>query len=236
MLQKLKDLMANSILLQGMTILLIGVAIGAIFYPTKHIEETLTKKHQEEITILKEQHQKEIDKEHESYLEVSNQFHSYHDESEKKISSLTTQVTLLQSHQKTSYYKVVRPDGTIEIKKFSETDVSESTKVVTQIQEEFKQKIDSIEQKWSTIHKERIAEIQKEFDAKEQDYKKTIDEMKQTKVVDINKKSFGIEIGALITKDYYAHIAYDIFGPFFIGAQAQFGSDNTGGLGIGLHL
>jgi hypothetical protein len=236
MLEKVKDVIANSKPLQGVLVLLLGVFLGAVFYPTKHIEETLTKKHQEEIAVIKEQHQKELTKEHESYVKVSDEFRSYHAESEKKISTLTTKVTNLESHQKTAYYKVVRPDGTIEIKRFSETDVSESTKVVTQIQEEFKQKVDSIENKWETIHKERVTQIQKQFDAKEQEYKKTIDEMKQTKVVDINKKSFGIEVGLLTNKDYYGHVTYDLFGPLFIGGHAQFGPEQAAGLGIGLRL
>lgn len=236
MLDKIKEFIANNKVAQFILIFIVGAAIGAIFYPTKHLEETLTKKHQEEIVTLNEQHSKEVKTEREKYDALSGSYKSLKTESESKLTSLSTQIHTLQSKQKTSYYKIVRPDGTIEIKKFSETDTDESSKVVTQIQQEFKQKVDSIEQKWSVIHKERVVEMQKEFDAKEQAYKKTIDEMKYTKVEDINKKSFGIEAGVLIDRSYYGHVTYDVFGPVFLGGHAQFGLNNTLGLGLGLRL
>lgn len=230
------DFIKNNRLVQFLVVLLVGVAIGAIFYPTKRIEETLTKKHKEEISTLTEQHNKELKTEHDKYDALSGSYKSLKMETESKVVSLTTQIHTLQSKQKTSYYKVVRPDGTIEIKKFSETDTDESSKVISQIQQEFKQKVDSIEQKWSVIHKERVVEMQKEFDAKEQTYKKMIDELKYSKVEDINKKNLGIEAGILLDKSYYGHITYDLLGPVFLGGHAQFGTANTLGLGLGLRL
>ena len=232
-----KEFIQNSKPTQFLLVLLVGVAIGAIFYPTKHIEESLEKKHQEEITTLKEQHAKEDAKLQESIDKAQAETKQLHSSTDATINKLTTQIHDLQSKQKTSYYKIVRPDGTVEIKKYTESEVTESTKVITQIQEEFKQKIDAIEAKWETLHKERVAELKKDFDSKEQSYKKEIDELKQTKVVDINKKSFGVEGGMLLDGDYYMHATYDLFGPFFLGLQTQFGvDDKTVGAGIGLRF
>jgi hypothetical protein len=131
--------------------LLLGVTIGAIFYPTKRIEEKITQKYEQEIASLKEVHQKEVDSVQEEFVKVASEYHSYHDEMEKKVSSLTVEVRTLQSKQKTAYYKIVKPDGTIEIKKFTESEVNESSKVITQVQEEFKRKVDSIESKWQSM-------------------------------------------------------------------------------------
>lgn len=236
MLEKIKAFIEASKAAQLILVLLGGMAIGAIMYPTKHIEERLTKIHQEEIISLKEQHQKELDSEHEEYLSLAASYHQYHDESESKISSLTTQITTLKSHQKTAHYKLVKPDGTIEERDFTDTDIDESNTVVTSIQQEFKEKVDSIEKKWEKIHKDRVVQIQKEFSSKEEDYKKTIDELHKEKVVDINKKSFGIEGGILTNKDYYGHVTYDVFGPFFVGAQGQFGLSPAAGLGVGIRF
>lgn len=218
--------------------LLIGVTIGAIFYPTKRIEEKITQKHQEEISILREQHSKEVSELNDKYSASLKENKEYHSESEKKITKLTEQVNSLQSKQKTSYYKLVKPDGTVEIKKFTESEVNESTKVISSIQEEFKQKVDAIESKWSEIHKERVAKLQKAFDSKESEYKKTIDELQKSKTVSVNEKKFGLEAGITSNKNYYGHATMDLWGPVFVGVHGQVGSngDNANNLGLGLGL
>jgi hypothetical protein len=216
--------------------LLVGMAIGALFYPTKHIEERLDKLHQEEISSVKSSYEKQLQTEKENYTKLSQEYNEYHKTTESKISSLTSEVSTLKSHQKVAYYKIVKPDGTIEERQFTETDIDESKTVITSIQQEFKEKVDSIEKKWEQVHLQRVAEIKKEFAAKEEDYKKTIDQLHQEKVVDINKKSFGLEVGGLLNGNYYGHITYDVFGPFFLGAQGEFGPSSTAGLGVGLRF
>lgn len=219
--------------------LLIGITIGAIFYPTKHIEEKMTLKHQEEVLALKEQHSKEVSELNEKYTSSLQENKELHIVSEKKISKLTEEVKTLQSKQKTAYYKLVKPDGTVEIKKFTESEVNESTKAITSIQEEFKQKIDAIESKWSTIHQERVAKIQKDFDAKEVDYKHKIEELEKSKTVSVNEKRFGLEAGITNNKNYYGHATMDLWGPVFIGLHGEFaqdGSSNYAGAGVGLRF
>lgn len=219
-------------------ILLVGITIGAIFYPSKKTEEKLTQKHQEEISIMKEQHSKEVSELNEKYSASLKENKELHVQTEKKISKLTEQISNLQSKQKTAFYKLVKPDGTIEIKKFTESEVNESTKVVSSIQEEFKQKIDAIETKWSEIHKERVAKLQKDFDSKESSYKKTIDELQKSKTVSVNEKRFGIEAGITNEKNYYGHATMDLWGPVFVGVHGQVGanSNNANNMGLGLGL
>jgi len=216
--------------------LLLGVTIGAIFYPTKRIEEKITQKYEQEISALKEVHQKELEEEHMLFLSTASEFHSYHDEMESKVSTLKTEIHTLQSRVKTAYYKIVRPDGTIEIKKFTESEVNESSKVVTQIQEEFKRKVDSIESKWQTIHVDRVTQIKKDFDSKEVSYQKTIEELTKSKTVSVNEKRFGLEAGMMSNKNYYGHATADLWGPVFIGIQGELGSNNDNKLGAGVGL
>jgi len=216
--------------------LIVGMAIGALMYPTKHIEEKLNKTHEQEVATLNQQHAQELSTQKESYDKLSSDYKSYQQESSAKISSLTTQVSTLSSHQKTATYKVVHPDGTIEEKEFTSSDVDESNKVVTSVQEEFQTKIASIEKKWEDIHKQRVAELEKQYSAKEQSYQQTIDTLQKSKVETINPKSFGVEAGVLADKSYYGHVSYDIFGPFFLGLQTQFGNSNTVGAGLGIRF
>lgn len=220
-------------------ILLVGITIGVVFYPTKRIEEKITQKYEQEIQDVKEVHQKVITDLNEKYAAVLIENKELHVQSEAKISKLTSEIKSLQSKQKTAYYKLIKPDGTIEIKKFTESEVNESSKVVIQIQEEFKTKIDQIETKWESIHKERVAKIQKEYASKESAYRKTIEELSKSKTVSINEKKFGLELGMMSNKNYYGHATADVWGPFFLGVQGEYGAqnnDNKLGLGIGLRF
>lgn len=218
-------------------VLLIGITIGVIFYPSKRIEEKSTSKYEQEIATLKEVHSKELKEVNEKLSTVNIEKKELHEQTEKKISSLTTEIKNLQSKQKTSYYKIVKPDGTIEIKKFSESETTESSSVITQIQQEFKTKIDQIDTKYATIHKERVEKIQKDYQAKEQEYQKTIAELTKSKVTTTNEKRFGIEGGMMQDKSYYGHATADLWGPVFLGIHGEINKDDSKlGAGIGLRF
>lgn len=218
-------------------VLLIGITIGVVFYPSKRIEEKLTQKHQEEISILKESHSKETKDLTDKYDAVVAESKSIKSESERKISKLTDEVKTLKSKTKVATYKLVKPDGTIEERTFTENEVDESSHVVTQIQEEFKQKVESIENRYAAIHSERVLALKKDFDSKESEYKKTIDELQKSKTVTVNEKKFGIEAGITNEKNYYGHATMDVWGPTFIGVHGQVGPNNdSNNLGIGLGL
>jgi len=219
--------------------LVAGVAIGAITYPTKDIEERLTKKYSQEISVLKETHSKELIQVKETMDATISNYNKTIAESEKKVTLLTSENKTLRSKKKTSYYKIIKPDGTIEIKKFSESEDSESSQVITQIQEEQKQKLIAIEIKYEEIHKKRIEEIKKDFDTKESSYKKTIEELESSKTISINKKKFGAEVGANTEKQYYVHGTGTLFGPVFVGIHGEANKEmdkKSIGLGVGINF
>lgn len=221
-------------------VLLAGVTVGALFYPTKKIEEKITQKYEQQISKMREEHAKEISNTREESLAKTREVSLKLEESEKKVSTLITQVRDLKTKVKTAKYKIVRPDGTIEEKEFTESESEESTKVITQIQEEFKTKVAQIEVKWSDIHKTRVTEIKKEFDKKETEYQRTIATLEKTKRVTVNDKSFGLEAGIMSNKDYYGHATMDLWGPVFVGVHGTVGAkdntDNSLGAGIGLRF
>lgn len=206
------ELLKNEYVRLGLA-LSFGLVLGAVFYPTKRIEEKMTQKHQEEMQKFSEEHVKEVTELNEKIVKVEAESKSYKEETEKKYSMLKTENKELKSKQKTAYYKIIRPDGTIEIKKFTESEVSESSKVVTSIQEEFKTKIESIETKWASIHTERMLAVKKEFDSKESEYKKTIDELTKSKTTSINESSSTVDVGITSKMDYYGHATTSIRGP-----------------------
>jgi len=232
-----KDLLSKEwFRLTGM--LLIGITVGVLFYPTKRIEEKMTIKHQQEIAVLKEAHSKETHDLSEKLDVATKESKQIKEESEHQLAKMTSEIKTLQSKIKVITYKLVKPDGTIEEKTFSESETNESSQMVTQIKEEFKTKIESIETKYAQIHTERVVAIKKEYDSKEAQYKKTIDELEKSKVTSINEKRFGLEAGITNEKNYYGHATMDVWGPTFVGVHGQVGANgnNANNMGIGLGL
>ena len=221
-MEAFKTLLNNNPWLKSVLLLVAGIAIGAMLYPTKHIEEKY-KSHYEELMATSAEtsrvmilsYQEKLDK-------VTQEKNTLEIETSKKISSLTVQVKDLKSKTKESYYKIVRPDGTIEIKKFKESEVDESSKVIVSVKEEFDTKIKQINERYEKIHKERIEAIRDEFLSKESSYKRTIADLEKSKITDVNKKSAGFELGYLSDKSYYSHGTYDLFGPVYLGMHSSY--------------
>lgn len=216
--------------------LLAGVSIGAIFYPTKTVEERVSKKYELEMSKMKEAYSTEKSSLREELTKLSGQYRSYKEQTDSKLVRNLEEIRDLKRKQKTSYYKIVRPDGTVEIKKFSETEVDESTKVVEKIQQEFKVKIADIENKWEQTHRRRVAELESSFKEREGSYQKRISELESTKTVTVNQKRFTLDVGALTTKNYYGHFTMDLWGPLVIGVHGQLGDSNAFGAGIGIRF
>lgn len=235
-LDLLKKLWNNEII-RSVIILAIGITVGAVFYPSKHVEETVSKKYESEISALKQSHSQELQSSNEQLQKVTAESAAYHSQADAKISQLTSQVSSLQSKKKVSYSKIIHPDGTIEIKQNSESDTNSTSQVVTQLQSEYQTKMDSLKQQMSKESDDKVSLLTKQFDAKEQDYKKQISDFESKKVVDVNAKKFGLEGGMLNDKDYYLHATGDIWGPVFIGVQGEAGPGGSKmGLGLGIRF
>ncbi len=198
-----------------------GVAVGAIFYPSKTITEEEKSRYEERIVKLTETQEKLTKDFNEKLYKKETENKRTEIELHSKISSLTTKVRDLKSKVKTSYYKLIKPDGTIEERRFTESEVNESTKVVTSIRKEFDLKISKIEKRWLTIHRERVVKLVKEFNEKKKVYEERIAELEKKREVKINERNTGFELGFLSSSNYYLHVSRDLFGPVFIGVHSQ---------------
>jgi hypothetical protein len=220
-------------------LLITGIAIGVVFYPTKNIEEKLSQKYKEDLKLFTQQQESITSSVLEQKTKLSEEYKQYRSETEQKVSELTIRITTLQSRQSTSYFKLVKPDGTIEERQFSESEVNESSQVVTQIQQEFKQKVESIESKWEKIHTERLEKIYKEFSLKEETYLTKISELEKSKITTVNPKSVGVEAGYNSSSQFYLHSTFDVFGPVFFGGHLSTDKDfddKNVGAGIGVRF
>lgn len=226
----------NSKVLQFALTLLVGVAIGALFYPTKHIEETVSKKYEQQISQLNTQHYAELASMKSSYDKQLSDSKTVIASSQKTITSLRSSVQQLKTASHYTDYKIVHPDGTIEEKKVLDKSSDDTSTVVSQVQAEYKTQLSAIETKYETLHQQRVQEISKSYDSQIATLKTTISSMQSTKVEDTNKKNYGIEAGALSNSSYYVHGNADVFGPVFIGIHGEAGSSNGIGAGLGLRF
>jgi uncharacterized coiled-coil protein SlyX len=232
----IKRIIAGSKLLQFVLVFGAGLVIGALFYPTKHIETKTSQKYEQQITDLKTQQGQQVQTMQKQIDTVTQQNKKLTSQYQAKIASLTTQVQSLQSKKKTSYYKLVKPDGTVVIKSNTENDTDESDQVVTQVQQEYQQKITQLQTTMTQQHQQEISTLQKQWSDKEQQYQKTIASLQTSKVVDINQKNFGIDVGWLTDNTYFGDATYTLLGPIYVGIQVQAGSTNAFGGLIGLHF
>jgi hypothetical protein len=242
-METVKNFINNNPWAKNVMFLVIGVAIGAIFYPTKRIEEKVKSHYEQLMTQQAETYKTTIASYQEKLDKVTQEKQQLEIETHRKITSLTIQIRDLKSKTKESYYKIVRPDGTIEIKKFKESEINESTQVISSIREEFDTKIKQINEKYEKIHRERVEAIRDEFLSRESSYKKTIADLEKSKVTEVNKKTFGVDAGILSNKNYYGHLSADLFGPVYVALPMLYNPDINsqsdklvGGLGIGIRF
>ena len=220
-----------------LSIFLSGLLVGYVAFPEKRVEEKLTQQYEQKIAEIKQINEIQLSKTEEEKKKTEASLSSYKRQTDKKLQKLTKEVTELRSKQKVSYYKIVRPDGTVEIKKFTETDISESSQVIESVRQEYSEKISELENKWKQVHEKRVADIVQEFSLKEDRYKKEIFKLEQQRVTEIGKKSFGVEVGLNSDENVYLHATYDILGPFFIGGLVTNPMQMSSiGLGIGIRF
>lgn len=131
----------------------------------------------------------------------------------KTIADLNLQINTLEKINKTIKERVrtitiTSPDGSKTEETIRDTDTSEQKEI----------------------------EIKAVYEAKIETLEKEISELKSKTVTDINKKSFGVELGYDVSQSMYIHSTYDLFGSIFVGGHAVIGKNNSIGAGIGLRL
>ncbi len=223
----------NSAWLRYVLVLVAGIAIGAIFYPTKRIEERLETKHREEISKITEKFKSEIS----SLNKELNETKSSKDEMVKQLNASITSLKTLLSESETrvhrEYTKIIRVDGSVEIREITDAhsrEVKAATEAVAaQWQEKLEQTKTSYEAKIEKISEENKLILAQ----KETEYKASLDVLSKTKVTTINEKRFGIEAGILTTKQLYGHGTVGLWGPVTVGVHIQGPALPAVGVGVG---
>lgn len=216
--------------------LLAGVAIGAIFYPTKSIVTKVSKQYEQQITQLNTQHSQELETQKTSYEQQLTQSSQTIASQSSKIDELQSTVSDLKSQEHVVYYKIVHPDGTIEEHQTTDKDTDDQSSVVTQVQQEYQQQITDLTSKMLTTQQQAVTALQTSYDSQITDLKTTISSLQSSKTETINAKHYGVEGGMLTNATYYVHGNADVFGPFFVGIHGEAGTSNGIGAGLGLRF
>jgi hypothetical protein len=228
-------------------VLLVGIAVGAIFYPSKEvtIEEKL--RLESEITKL-QQEKRDIKKDLESKLSIQEaSSKEYKRQTETRISSLKQENTTLKQKVKERTLKIVKPDGTIVEETVKESQTEIVSRIITDIKTEFNEKVQSIENKWKSIHEKRVVKIRDSYEKKIDEKERKIREYERRKTVKVNPRRFGLSLGYMGDDTYFSSIQYDIFGPMFLDLhfggsvnRLDSGARNIGisetGIGIGIRF
>lgn len=233
----MKKLFSNK-LVQFVLVLVAGIAIGALFYPTQRIEEKVEQKYENLLQKAKTEKETLRSDLSEQINELRQEKTSLQIESSQKITKLQYQVRELESRKTENYYKIIKPDGTIEEKRYTESEISETSTVVLQVREEFDRKVTEISERWQRVHRSRVEKLKKDFEKKESEYEKTIASLKSEKTTEINPKRYGLEFGYKTNDNYYIHSNIDVFGPVYMGvhAESNFLNDSALGAGVGIRF
>jgi hypothetical protein len=214
---------------------LVGITVGAIFYPSKEVSIEEKLKLQSEITKLKEE-KRQIEKNYQNKISIKEEVaKQYKQQTDSKLYSLKQENTSLKQKIKERIIKIIKPDGTIVEETIRESQTEFVSRVITKIRAEFKEKIDSIENKWKLIHEKRLIKIRDNYVARLEEKDKKIKQYEMNKRVSINQRRFGFSLGYLGNNEYFSSVQYDMFGPMFLDLHLGGNTNNVRtGIGIGV--
>lgn len=234
----IKDLLKNKFVLCALC-LLVGIGIGAVFYPSKTIEKEIESKYQQQIQKLSTE-KKNIETQYNQQIQsLKLKEKVIILESEKKITSLKEENSTLKQKVKKKTIKIIKPDGTIVEQTVRESETEVVSKIITNIKSEFNVKVSNIEKKWEKIHKERVLKIKEDYEKKIKEKEDIIITEKEKSKTTINQRNFGFAFGVKTDNIYYSSVSYDIYGPFFLNLHFESNkelSDTGAGFGIGIRF
>lgn len=240
---EIKALLQNRYV-QLVGVLLLGITIGALFYPTKSIEERVEREtsaeYEKKITEIEAEHKEKEEQLQEKVASEEASRKTLERETSEKIEILTTENRQLKESTKKKRFKLVKPDGTIIEKEYEESNREEVTSIVTEVRKEFDEKIKQTEDRWKKAYRERLVKIKEKQDTLvanlQEEHKIEIEKLKSEKVVKVNEKKFRTEIGYTTDNEVRVGGSYKLWGPISIGGSVDIGTDGIregSGLGSG---
>lgn len=233
---------------------IVGVLLTVIVYPSGFITKTERSKIEEEIrtayetklqqseSLLKserESHQKEI-------VSIKEETSKRELEMSTKINSLVTENSSLKQKTKMVTVEKIFPDGRIERKIISVSELESQTQTIAKIQQEAEQKLKETITKLKEEHAKEVTEKTSDLVAKVDSLSASLqtserllkEEREKTSSVTKNTRPFAFGLGVNTDKQYTVETQYTFWGPVYLGASYDRGgiSNDRAGLSLGIRF
>jgi hypothetical protein len=231
-----------------------GIAMTILLYPSestsiaekeKILNETRasyeSKLQESEKTLKQERetHQKDIET-------VRQESFRREQELTTRISSLSTENSSLKQKTKMVTVEKVHPDGTVERKTISTSELESETQVIAQIQREAEEKIVDTVSKLKFEHarelNEKTSVLQTKIDKLSLELNKSEsllkEEREKTSRTTSNPRPFALGLGLNTDRQYTVETHYTFWGPVYVGASYDRGgiSNDRAGLSLGIRF
>lgn len=224
----------NNPVVRLILVFLLGILIGALFYPTKTIKEQESLKYERQIEEMKTTHDKTVTDLNEKYTKEVTTVQNKLTEVQQSYSKATTENKELRQKVKKRTIKISKPDGTVIERVLEESESEAITKVTEDLKQSYEKKISDIMTNITKENQEKIEKIIAERDAEIKLKESQIEEYKKSKQVEINKKRSGISAGYMSDRQYFGSFEQDIIGPIFLDVTGTSDFTNKAAVGVGI--
>lgn len=217
--------------------LVAGALLSALFYPSSQTEERIKQKY-EQITKQKVQEQRDITTSVvKEYNSLSQTYRNLQDEYKSKVSQLTSTIQEMTSSRIEIFYKLTKPDGTIEERRYFEYRNTATAKMLTDLKTDYERKMQETQSETQKKHEAEVAQMKDSYSRQIASLTKKISILEKETTTTINPKKFGLEAGATLERRGYAHATYTFWGPMFLGTHYETdGTKSSFGMGLGINL
>ena len=234
MLDKLKESLNNRFVQLGLA-LFVGLVIGALFYPSRTTVKTTQVEDTEQYQKL--EHDKEaMELHYKEQIDVYNEAsRNTQEQLNNQIDKLNEEVKTLSSKSKSSYYKIVHPDGTVEIHKETQNDTEQTDQIAESYKQQYQKQLQDAQTSWQASSDKKVSDLKSDYDKQISDLQTKIHSSETYSKEEVNKRTTGIEAGLLTSGNYYLHVDRDLFGPIYLGVHGEMGRAGAsagGGLGL----
>lgn len=215
---------------------LAGALITALLYPSSQTTESIRQEYQ---TLMdkKVQEQKDITTAVTKNLdEMSQKNKTLSDQYTSKVSELQQTISQMSSHRTEITYKITRPDGTIEERRYFESEDTASTQMITELKSDYERRIQQVESDLQQKHSQELAQTTTRYSLQIAELNKTISKLEKETTVTINPKKWGFELGATSDMTAYLHTSYVFWGPMYIGSHYEVDRNKKTSVGAGLGI
>lgn len=231
-----------------------GVLLTMVLYPSGTVSTTEKRKIEEEIRTVYEtklQQSEIVLKQETSRFEK--QISSLKEENSRrelelstKLNSVTSENSSLKQKTKMVTVEKIHPDGTIERKTISTSELESETQKIAKIQQEAEQKLKETVSKLSEQHSKELTEKTSSMQSTIE--KLSVDlslserlrreEIEKSRTVVRTVRPLALGLGVNTDRQYTAEAQYMFLGPLYVGASYDHGgiSNNRTGISLGIRF